>query len=81
LRIIFNLAETFLSAALALWPAGTLVEMNSHMLALQNIARSFSGIHMHGRRFSRFGTSYQALAGIFEVRAYGHNEAHECACN
>src|SRR5438552_10457174 len=31
LRIVFNLAETFLSATLALWPAGTLVEMNTYV--------------------------------------------------
>src|SRR6266700_1727101 len=54
LRVVFNLAETFLSATLALWPAGTLVEMNSYVFALQNIARGFSGIHVHGRRPLRF---------------------------
>jgi hypothetical protein len=32
-RIVFNLAETLLFAALALWPARTLVEMNSCVFA------------------------------------------------
>jgi len=31
LRIVFNLAETFLSAMFALWPAGTLVEMDTYV--------------------------------------------------
>jgi len=79
LQIVFNLAETFLPAVLALWPAGTLVEVNSHVFALQNIARGFSCIHVHRRRLSRFGTSHQALARILQIGTYGLNEAnHYC---
>src|ERR1700756_2430414 len=80
-QIVFNLTEAVLSAALALWPAGTLVEMNSYVVALQSIACGFTGIHVHSRRLSRFGTSHQALPRILQIGTHGHDEASERASN
>jgi hypothetical protein len=80
-RIVFNLAETFLLAVTGLWPAGTLVETDSCVFALQNIDRSFTAIHVHGRRVSRFWTSHEPLAPVLQVCAGRHNEANGCAGN
>jgi hypothetical protein len=74
LRIVFNLAETILSATFALWPAGTLVEVNTCVFALQNIASGSCGIHVHGCRLSGFGTSYEARSWILQIRTCGQNE-------
>ena len=79
-RIVFNLAETFLSAALAVWPMGPLVETNSGLFALQNIDRSVTCLYVHGRRVSRIWTSHEPLAPVLQIRACSHYEANQRAC-
>jgi hypothetical protein len=81
LRIVFNLAETCMNAALALRPARTLVETNSGVLALQNINRSFTGVTCTAAGFRAFLDRSRASCPVLQVCAGRHNEANACACN
>jgi hypothetical protein len=60
---------------------GALVETNSGVFAPQKIDRSFTRIHVHGRRVSRFWASHEPLASVLQVCAGRHYQANRGACN
>ena len=69
--IVFDLAETFLSAMFPLRPARALIQSDVCWPALQHVYNGSSGIHMHRRWLSCFRAAHDDLATVPQIRTNG----------